>query len=187
MDSGGFKWLSGAITDSGVIYCVPDAHRGILKIDTNTDNVTELDINLLPEERGVMWRSRAVALDGCIYFMPSEANRITKLDPNNGDAMTSVEDDLGDGEYKYIGTVVGTNGCVYGISACSNRILKYDPINDIPSFVGVEVDRAFECNIGGALGRDGCIYALAKNRVLKIDTVNNSHSFVGNIIQSDYE
>ena len=42
------KWVRGAITDSGIIYGVPCAeNHGILKIDTNTDNVTELDANLV--------------------------------------------------------------------------------------------------------------------------------------------
>ena len=37
---------------------------------------------------------------------------------------------------------------------------------------------------GGALGRDGCIYAVTiYGKVLKIDTVNNSYDFVGNSIQ----
>ena len=44
------KWISGAMTANGIIYCPPtDDDRGILKIDTNTDNVTELDANLLPD------------------------------------------------------------------------------------------------------------------------------------------
>ena len=73
--------------------------------------------------------------------MPACARRIMKLDPNNGDAMTSVGDDLGDGRYKYIGTVVGIDGCVYGIPLISTRIIKYDPINDITSFVGEEADK----------------------------------------------
>ena len=104
------------MTDSSVIYCPPyNTHRGILKIDTNTDNATVLDANLLPERGYFMWESCAAALDGCIYFMPADALRIMKLDPNSNDAMSSVGDDLGDGRWKYIGTVVGIDGCVYGI------------------------------------------------------------------------
>ena len=40
------SWYKGAMTDNGIIYCPPlsSYFRGILKIDTNTDNVTELDI-----------------------------------------------------------------------------------------------------------------------------------------------
>ena len=131
-----------------------------------------------------MWRSCAVAVDGCIYFMPYFARRIMKMDPNNNDAMTSVGDDLGDGWEKYSGTVVGIDGCVYGIPFECSRIVKYDPINDTTSFVGEEANRNFNGNFkcsGGALGRDGCIYALSHTgRVLKIDTANNSHRFVRN-------
>ena len=182
----------GAITDSGVIYCpLCDSRRhgsrGIVKIDTNTDTAIELDANLFPEREDCyfMWKSCAAALDGCIYFMPSSARRIMKLDPKNGDAMTSVGDDLGGGGSKYSGTVVGIDGCVYGIPFECNRIVKYDPINDTTSFVGEETDEYFYCS-GGAMGRDGYIYVFARkgDRVLKIDTANNSHSYVGSSVQS---
>ena len=55
------KWYRGAMTESGIIYC---PNRGILKIDTNTDNVTKLDVNLLPERGDDIWLSCAAALDG---------------------------------------------------------------------------------------------------------------------------
>ena len=89
------KWYRGAIIDSGVMYCPPSnsRRRGILKIDTNTDTVTELDRNLLPKRGNCMWLSCAATLDGCIYFMPFNARRVMKLDPNNGDAISSVGDD----------------------------------------------------------------------------------------------
>ena len=181
------KWYRGAMTGSGVIYCPPlNEERGILKIDTNTDTVTELNVNLLPERGYYMWISCAVALDGCIYFMPCTAHRIMKLDPNNSDAMSSVGDVLGDDDEKYNGTVVGIDGCVYGIPECADVIPKYDPINDITSFVGEEAEMYFWCTGNGDLGRDGCIYALTQHgRVLKIDTVNNSYCFVGKSIQID--
>ena len=56
------------------------------------------NIDLLPEQGLDMWYSCAAAPDGCICFMPADAHRIMKVDPNNGDAMSSVRDDLGDGE-----------------------------------------------------------------------------------------
>ena len=175
-----YKWMRGAMTDSGIIYCVPRSHRGILKIDTNTDNVTELDRNLLPELGNEMWLSCAAAPDGCIYCMPTNARRILKIDPKNEDAMSSVGDVLvgggiANGFHKYIGTVIGIDGCVYGIRKYSNRIVKYDPSNDITSFVGEKANKNFCCGGNGALGRDGCIYALSKYRILKIDTVNNQY------------
>ena len=182
-------WGRGAITDSSAIYCPPVIFdRGILKIDTNTDTVTELDANLLPEH--CKRESCAVALDGCNYFMPHDTRCImTKLDPNNNDSMSSVGDDLGeDGPNKYSGTVIGIDGCVYGIPNYSKRIVKYDPINDTTSFVGEAVNRGYMCNGSGALGRDGCIYAFNQfGRVLKINTTNNYHSFVGNWVESNHD
>ena len=100
----------GAITDDGIIYCIPDNYSncGILAaIDTNTDTVTELDRNILPERGGdeddgiMMWESRVAACDGFIYFMHHDARRIMKLDPYNNDAISSVGDDLGHGYFKY--------------------------------------------------------------------------------------
>jgi hypothetical protein len=186
-DDGWGKWCGGAMTDSGVIYCpLSDSDRGILKIDTNTDNVTELDANLLPERGHGMWASCALALDGCIYFMPHNANHMMKLDPNNNDAMSSIGDGLGDERWKYSGTVIGIDGCVYGIPDSCSRIVKYDPINDITSFVGEEADEDFDCHGNGVLGRDGCIYAANKDgQVLKIDSTNNFHCIVGNTVELD--
>lgn len=71
---------------NGCLYCIPACDRGrVLKIDTNTDTVTELDVEL-PEsdQSGCMWTpSGALALDGFIYFMPNKARRIMKLDPKD--------------------------------------------------------------------------------------------------------
>lgn len=70
----GVKWCRAAMADNGIIYCASKRRRrGILKIDTNTNTVTELDSNLLPE-RGEhvyddMWRSCAAALDGWMHLI----------------------------------------------------------------------------------------------------------------------
>ena len=178
-------WCRGAMTDNGIIYCPPyDVDRGILKIDTNTDTVTELDRNL-PEQGNYMWRSYAATLDGCTCCMPYNGCCIMKLDPNNNDAMTtSVGDGLGDGTYKFWGTVVVIDGCVYGIHRDYKHIVRCDPINDTTSFVEEAIDKGYRCNGSGALGRDGCIYAFTRDgRVLKIDTTNNSHCFAGDTVE----
>ena len=185
------QWSKGAMTNSGVIYCPHYWHFGILKIDTSDDTVTVLDVNLLSNRGNEIWTSCAVALDGCVYFMPDLARRIMKLDPNNGDAISSVGDDLDvrNGNNKYKGTVVGIDGCVYGIPYTSKRIVKYNTINGSTSFVGEEAHTVIGCNGDGALGRDGCIYAVDKfGRVdlLKIDTKNNLHCLVGNTVEWNY-
>ena len=59
-------------------------------------------------------------------------------------------------------------------------MLLMTPINIITLFVGEEkADEDFGRNSNGALGRDGCIYALIDGRVLKIHTVSNYHGYVG--------
>ena len=103
---------------SYTVNCPPFGNRrGILKIDRNTDtdtdtcNVTELDINLLHVQSLSM-----DAFTSCRFLIQTVA--IMKLDPNNNDAMSSVGDDLGDTVakgYKYTTTVVGIEGCAYGI------------------------------------------------------------------------
>ena len=162
---GNIKWFKGAMADNGIIYCPPYySSRGILKIDTNTDTVTLLNANLLPEQGNDLWESCAAALDGCIYFMPYNAHRIMKLDPSNGDAMSSVGNRLCRMIVrfcKYSGTVVGIDGCVYGIPHKVSPIVKYDPMNDVTSFmIGTEADKYLNCSGDGVLGRDGCIYAV---------------------------
>ena len=187
-DIGADLWFSGATTDSGVIYFLPSylCNRGILKIDTNTDTVTELDGNLLPERSYYDMMSCALGLDGCIYSIPYNPNQIMKLDPNNGDEKTSAV--AGWISLKYRGTVVGIDGCVYGMPWNSSLILKYDPINDIISYIGEEGNEHLKCIENGVLGRDGCIYAATNSgRVLKINTTNNAYCIVGHAFWSDYD
>ena len=44
MEASASGLFRGAMTNNGVVYCPPNhKDRGILKIDTNIDNVTELD------------------------------------------------------------------------------------------------------------------------------------------------
>ena len=86
------------MTDSGIVYCVPYSSY-------HHDNLT------IPGRGGAnMWISCAAALDGCIYCMPYCAHCIMTLDPKKNDAISSVGDDLGDGEYKYNGTIVDIDG-----------------------------------------------------------------------------
>ena len=177
------KWWTGAMSGNGIIYCVPWTlnRRCILKIDTNTDTVTELDVEF-PEQLQFAWISGALALDGCIYYMPSRARRILKLDPSD-DSLCSVGDDLGDESYKYLYSVavvsISNSGCIYGLPNSSKRIVKYDPINDITSYVGDETNGKYKCS-GGTVGRDGNIYALTKaGFILKIDTTHDTYKFVG--------
>lgn len=176
-------WRGGVLANDGFIYCPPYNADKILKIDTTrTDTCTITLMDLVLPEQGICgrWASGAPALDGCIYFMPAGAHHILKLDPNGNDGhgtVSSVGMYLGIADNKYLGTVAGMDGFIYGIPHNDNRIIKYDPVTEVISFLGELEDELFECH-GGAVGRDGNIYALmGAGRILKIDIELCAFSF----------
>ena len=65
------KWYGGAMTGSGVIYCPPNNsnHHGILKIDTNTDTVTELDAHLFLNEVMVVCGTHVLPLSMDVFTL----------------------------------------------------------------------------------------------------------------------
>jgi hypothetical protein len=182
-----FKWMCGVRANTGNIYCAPLNAEHILKIKTSDGTVEILDDVELPEAGDWLWASGALAADNHIYYMPYSARRIMKLNPDN-DTISSVGDDLGQGEGKYSGTVVGNNDRVYGIPYIATCIIKFDPTNpDITCTVGEEDMKGFYC-ANGVLGGDGYIYAAnSAGQVLKVvDTVNNNYTWIGNPIYSEW-
>ena len=153
------KWWNGAMNDTGVIYCPPSySERGILKIDTNTDTVTELD--------------------RCVYGLPDWSNRIVKYDPINGSTsfVGRVYGNIGNG-------ALGRDGCIYVITRTA-RVLKIDTTNNIHCFVGNSIEsNPRDGGWGDAiLGIDGCIYWPPYDacRILKYDPHSDQTSLVGN-------
>ena len=138
----------------------------------------------LPETGRFLWISGALAADNNIYYMPYSARRIMKLNPDN-DSLSRVGDDLGEGGFKYCGTVVGNDDCLYGIPNFAKRIIKFDPTNpDTTSTVGEEAEEGFNCG-NGVLGGDGYIYAAnGAGQVLQIDTTNGNYTWIGDPIYS---
>ena len=156
-----YKYDGGTEDEKGCIYCTPHDcwnTRGMLKIETNTDNVTILDARPPEEEEGqhntgtgryFKWTKGALGLDGNIYFMPMDfASPILKLNTDT-DTFESVGDELGEGQYsgRYCWAVRCIDGCIYGIPNMSNHIVKYDPVSQVTSCVGKKHTRHF--NFGG--------------------------------------
>ena len=153
LGEGGMKWSCGVLAINRCIYCAPYGVYRILKIDTIQGTVETLDDVELPETGHDLWISGALAPDNSIYYMPASARRIMRLNPDN-DSLSSVGDDLGDGWWKYRGTVVGNDDCVYGIPYYATRIVKFDPANpDTTSTVGEDAGERFRCG-NGVLGGD---------------------------------
>jgi hypothetical protein len=184
LGEGGYKWRCGVRANTGDIYCAPYCANHILKIDPIQGTVETLDDVELPETGNFLWSSGALAPDNHIYYMPAGARRIMRLNPNN-DTLSSVGDDLGEGMFKYFGTVVGKDDCLYGIPNLAPRILKFDPANpDTTSIVGEEAEEGFKCNTGVLCG-DGHIYAgNGAGQVLQIDTTSNNYIWIGDPIYS---
>jgi hypothetical protein len=183
---GGYgKWKCGVRANTGSIYCAPYNARHILKINTNDGTVETLDDVELPETGYRLWASGALASDNSIYYMPFDARRIMKLNPDN-DSLSSVGDDLGEGRYKYNGTVVGNDDYLYGIPYAATCIVKFDPTNpDATSFVGEEAEEGFEGG-NGVLGGNGYIYAVNDcGQVLQIDTTISDYTWIGDELCSD--
>jgi hypothetical protein len=136
--------------------------------------VEKLENVELPETGRFLWISGALAADNNIYYMPYSARRIMKLNPDD-DSLSRVGDDLGEGGFKYCGTVVGNDDCLYGIPNFAKRIIKFDPTNpDTTSTVGEEAEKWFCCG-NGVLGGDGDIYVANEfGQVLQIDSTTSS-------------
>ena len=180
------KFYSGVLfPDNGCIYCAPFNAHSMLKIDTIHGNVTPI---LLPAKMQFSkWRTGALAIDGCIYFMPYSAKHILKVNPAD-DSVSSIRVGYYIGEgCKYWTTIAGSDGCIYGIPYTTKIILKYDPVKNEVSWVGKVSKRDFVC-FGGALGRDGNIYA-ANNRgqILMIDIYNDDYRFLTTYVKSDHQ
>ena len=179
----GWKWECGVRDNNGNIYCAPYDAKHILKIKTSDGTVETLDDVELPETGYSLWQSGALAPDNSIYYMPADARRIMKLNPDN-DSLSSVGDDLGQGEGKYRGTVVGNDNCMYGIPDKATRIIKLDLTNpDTTSTVGEEAEEQFRCG-NGVLACDGYIYSVNMygQAVLQIDTASSDYTWIGDPI-----
>jgi hypothetical protein len=177
LGEGGAKRLCGVRANTGSIYCAPFLPDHILKINTNDGTVETLDDVELPEIGYGLWASGALATDNSISYMPYSVRRIMKLNPDN-DSLSSVGDDLGEGGWKFSGTVVGNDDFVYGIPYNATSIVKFDPTNpDITSTVGEEAEELFMCG-NGVLAGDGDIYAVNQaGQVLNVDTTRNNYTW----------
>ena len=135
LKGGIFKWRATGFGVDGRFYGIPLIK--VLKIDTNVGdnngNVTTIDAKL-PEKGNRKWVSGAKSkIDGCIYCMPESANRILKIDPTD-DSFESVGEDLGNGYYKFWGTVADEDGFIYGIPEIFYDQLTLSPPDSVTNF-----------------------------------------------------
>ena len=70
-DDSRWMWHGGAYSkQSHAIYCIPSNARRVLKVDIETDLVTEIGLSLLPDGQN-KWYGGILGKDGCIYGIVS--------------------------------------------------------------------------------------------------------------------
>ena len=106
----------------------------VLQIDTTSNNYTWIGDPIYSGNGrpGVGWGDPIVGADKCIYWPPSFANRVLKFDPETQQLPSLVGDDLGDGDFKWVGGALATaDGAIYCIPYCSNHILVIDSFKEL--------------------------------------------------------
>lgn len=178
----GLPFGSEVLTPGGIIYAVPYNHNKILKIDSNTDTVSQFG----DFSSGSLYRYSCAVLapNGFIYVLPGRSTNILKINPSN-DTYTTFGDlsVMGTSSSKWGGACVAPNGCIYGMPCGTNKIIKINPKTDeitlfdtpytVPS-TGLWQD--------AVLSRNGCIYGTPRASGLpyfKIDPSTDTFSTYG--------
>jgi len=162
------KWSTSAITVSGVIYCFPRGATvsSILKIDTNTDTVTEF---------GTItgkYFSCGLSSNGFIYAFGRTGDDYLKLNPAT-DAISTFGTQIDDVNVQRL---YEENGIMYGFGA--SNIIKLDTSNDtITSSTNVSVGLASGW-ADAILAQDGKFYfpPSSGDSLLRYDPVLNTAS-----------
>jgi hypothetical protein len=132
-----YKWLGGSLGADGNIYGMPSDASSILRIDTESDDVTTF--GRVSEEKN-KYQGGTLAADGFIYAIPSNSNNILCIDSNK-----RVKNEAHDGDRnaaftigdirctknkikdKWQGGFVGNDGAIYCIPENFNNIMKVIP------------------------------------------------------------
>lgn len=90
---GKYKWLGGAVSRDGNVYCVPSDATEVLKIEAATNRVTTF--GCVPGDCN-KWQGGVLGPPGDdkIYCIPSDADTILVIDPKNNDAITFLGDGI---------------------------------------------------------------------------------------------
>jgi len=162
-------YLIPTITPSGVIYASATGSTKKVKIDTNTDTVSEITI-------GANGGGTATYVSGYVYFIPSGGGgEFYKMDVSNDTFVTIASADITDA---IADSALTSTGKIYSVSYTSpstNDVLVLDTNTDTTyKFAsGSVINQGY---ISPFVMSDDNIYLLGFNEsnVLKVDTTNDS-------------
>jgi DNA-binding beta-propeller fold protein YncE len=124
---------SATVAGNGKIYCAPDNEETVLKIDPDTDTVTEFGSLGATEDK---YGKSILASNGKIYAVPLAADQVLKIDPGT-DTATSIGDNYAIlGSAKWLDVVEGDDGMIYGLPYEAGCVLKIDPNTDTTETFG---------------------------------------------------
>lgn len=176
-------WLGGELGSDGNIYGVPGTAKTVVKVDPQTNEVSEVgDLVVVPGAiRGnrFKWLRGARASNGDMFGIPCNANKVLRI------SASGKVDMIGDpqllaGHWKWHGGVLHANGNLYGCPCNSERVLKIDPIKGEVTLVGGPFPGKQKW-YGSLLGGDGCMYCIPNcaGSVLKFDPATETHELLG--------
>ena len=122
-------WGGGAvyIPSTQSIYAVPSTAGTVLRINTSTDIVSELD----EFSNGTMWVYAVHSpATGAIYGIPSHAESVLKIDTTNGDKVSMIGS-LGSAAHKWqVGVLAPSNGHIYMTPHAGETVGKINTLTD---------------------------------------------------------
>jgi hypothetical protein len=147
--SSGMAWLGGCLDKTGkYIYCAPWAGSKVLKINTETDTVTELG----SYGGGNKWGGGAMGSNGHLYFSPVDVTTVMKIDTDTDNI--SLIGSLSSAGNKWYSAVTSKEGNIYFLTLSAEPHLKLT----LPGETFSNVTSTVSSSWGGTLGVDGLIY-----------------------------
>jgi hypothetical protein len=174
-------YLGGEVGSDGKIYCIPGHAPRVLKIDPETDKVTQIGPELDSNGTKFKWL-RGIPIGDVIYGLPCHASEVLRIHVPT-QTITKIpipyEEFYQDPQvakqqrkciWKYHGGSISTaDDCIYAVPQSALHVLKIDPFSDTCSFVGPELPGKYKW-YGGVPCDDGAIYCVPQNsaHVLRI-------------------
>lgn len=142
-------WKSAVPASNGCICCVPcNMSDKILKMDTINGTLELIAVEFPNEVYG--FGDGILGLDGCIYYIAYFGHYVLKFCPEDN-SLRSVGDELGDDHSRV--------ACTFRLPRQPDLIIEHDPAHYMAYFEGGASQDQLRSGMGGALGRDGCVYA----------------------------
>lgn len=176
------KW-SGGIMYQGNLYCMPQASKAILRVNTINNSLSFIDISNVANVT-YNYFGAVLSTNNLIYGIPHENTNVLRFNPVTNDVSTLAITGLQTtNTYYYGGGVLAPNGLVYGIPFDASSCLVINPFNntaraDISGLGNLGLGGSKW--LGGVLGQDGKIYGIpfSSNNILVIDPSSNTTSLI---------